>query len=93
MPETITIGAVVYRVVERELDGTLCGDIDPMACRIRIRDDMHAQAQQVTLWHEVIHGILMNAGYRDHDEQQIDALAYGLVQVLRDNPEMREVNP
>jgi len=89
----IIIGAIAYEVIEvAELaseHGTLCGEISSTKCRIRIDADMAAPVKQVTLWHEIIHGILFNAGYREHDEQQIDALAYGLMQVLRDNPILR----
>jgi len=39
----------------------------------------------VNLWHEYLHGILHNAGYDNHDEQMINALAHGICQVLTDN--------
>ena len=42
--------------------------------------------KRVTLWHELIHGILENAGIHNHDEQQIDAIAYGIVAVLQAVP-------
>ena len=89
----VQIGPIVYDVVYVEelagaSSGSLCGDIAPHKARIRINADDDSQAQIVTLWHEVVHGILFGAGMRDHDEQIVDALAHGLVQVLRDNPEI-----
>ena len=93
-PVQIQIGPIAYEVVEvAELAGagpsSLCGDIDTMRCHIRINADMAAPTKRVTLWHEVLHGILFAAGLSDHDEQLVDALAHGIVQVLRDNPELR----
>lgn len=56
------------------------------------------QAHDVTvsvLWHEIVHGILVHAGHNAHDEQLVCALGYGLMQVVRDNPELiaYTVNP
>ena len=90
----ITIGPLVYQVVAvKELassSGELHGDINTRKCRIRIDANDDPQIQHLTVWHEVLHGILMGAAYPDeHDEQVIDALAHGIVQVLRDNPILR----
>jgi hypothetical protein len=88
----IQIGPIVYEVLYiPELcgpNGSLCGDISSSKARIRINADDDPQVQVVTLWHEVIHGILFSAGITEHDEVHVDAMAYGLVQVLRDNPEI-----
>lgn len=92
MPREIRIGAIAYQVatVEELADGQLHGDINFGKCRIRIAADGDVQKQHVTLWHEVLHGILYQAGMTDQDEQTIDALAYGIVQVLRDNPKLHD---
>jgi ssRNA-specific RNase YbeY (16S rRNA maturation enzyme) len=87
----IKIGPISYDVVEvSELAsdaGMLHGDINFSKCRIRLDADDNAQRQHQTLWHEVLHGILHGAGIRDgHSEQQIEALAHGIIQVLQDNP-------
>lgn len=86
----ILIGPVAYNVlfIPEFSESGRCGDIDVMKARIRINADMAQTVQTVTLWHEVLHGILANAGYKDHNEEQIDALAYGILQVLRDNPDL-----
>lgn len=86
----VLIGPIAYQVVETELNGNLCGDIDTMKCRIRIEQSMAPDIKRVTLWHEIVHGILFAAGITDHSEIQVDALAHGLVQLLRDNPELRQ---
>ena len=88
----IKIGPILYDVLEvHELcgeAGSLCGDLNTSRTRIRINADDDSQVQVVTLWHEILHGILYTAGIRDHDERLIDALAHGLVQVISDNPEI-----
>lgn len=90
----IVIGPLTYKVVKvKELachEGLLHGDINFNKCRIRIDASDNPQRQHQTLWHEILHGILRGAGNKDdHDEQQIDALAHGIIQVLRDNPQLR----
>jgi len=70
----IQVGPISYKVVKvKELaseHGLLHGDINFNRCRIRLDADDHAQRQHQTLWHEVLHGILHQAGIRDdHDEQ------------------------
>lgn len=89
LPERVQIGPTTYQVavVEELADGSaeLYGDIDYGKCRIRITAESDAQKQRVTLWHEVLHAILYQAGMTDHDEQVIDALAYGITQALREN--------
>lgn len=87
----IKIGPIHYDVVEYAFDGeTRCGDIDSLKCRIRINESMPPCNKRVTLWHEIVHGILYAAGQtKDHDEIVIDAIAHGLTQVLTDNPELR----
>ena len=92
----IQIGPLRYKVVEveelaSERSGALYGDICYGKCRIRIAADSSPQIKLVTLIHEILHGILANAALvEDHNEAHIDALAHGLIQVLRDNPKLRD---
>lgn len=64
------------------------GEIDDATCEIHLCEGMAHQRRVVVLMHEVIHGILSNAGLDDHDEQMVEALAVGLVDVLQRNPEL-----
>lgn len=95
LPPYIQIGPLAYRVVAVEElageHGMLHGDIDYQKCRIRVSADDDPQIQRVTLWHETLPGILHQAACADHNEQVIDALAHGIIQALRDNPELRHV--
>lgn len=93
IPLEIRIGGVTYAVYLRNdlMDGDdpLRGHIKMDYCEILLERDMNPQMQLITLWHEVIHGILEAAGFSEHDEEIIRALGYGIVQVLRDNPDLR----
>lgn len=91
---TIQIGPFAYEVerVERlySSDHTpLYGDIDYAALRIRLAAEQHPRVQLATLWHELIHGVLTNAGLTDHDERLVDLIAVGVVDLLRQNPALR----
>lgn len=97
MIDVIRIGAIDYKVTEREDlhyvndDGKKCalhGDIRWGAAEIRVATEQNEQVKIATLWHEAVHGILNNAGIDDHPEQIVMALGYGLVQLVRDNPEL-----
>lgn len=94
LPKTIRIGGFDYDVVEKERlrneqDVRLSGQIACEDLEIRVDSDISDRFRPLVLWHEVIHGILQHAGISDHNEQQIEALAYGIMQVLRDNPWLR----
>lgn len=97
MIKHVQIGPLRYKVVEVEelaspASGALYGDINYGKCRIRIAADSCAQMKQVTLMHEILHGILVCAAQtEEHNEAHIDALAHGLIQVLRDNPQLRNI--
>lgn len=93
LPGSIRIGGLDYKVVEvkdlRDGHTGLNGHILYNDCEIRVEQEMLPQVQWVTVWHEVLHGILEHAGVK-HNEQTILALGYGVAQVLRDNPWLRE---
>jgi hypothetical protein len=83
---TIKIGAITYAVVESEL--AAYGSIDYETQTISIRAGMSTEARTVTLWHEIIHGIMYNLGYSKHNELLVDGLAHGVFQALTDNPKL-----
>lgn len=90
-PEYIQIGPVRFQVVTHknlcDTDGStrLDGHIVYSLSQIRLDDDLGPQARRQVTWHEIIHGILTQAGVKKHDEAMIEALTYGLMNVLRDN--------
>lgn len=83
----LRIGAITYDVTESVMQD--CGCIDYEKQTILIRKGLAADARNVTLWHEILHGILYNMGQVNHDETIVDGLAHGIVQALNDNPHLR----
>lgn len=90
--DSLTIGPMVYRVVEKEglsSDGqTIYGQVNYGECEILVEARNDLQQRRQTVWHEVMHVLLTQAGLvKDAKrEELIDPLAYGLMQVVRDNP-------
>ena len=95
-PVAVKIGALVYAVeyIERLVSvdkGTkLNGNILYNPCLIRVEAESDEQIQAVTVLHEILHGILMQAGRDEHEEKDVEVLAYGLFDVLRSNPTLLE---
>jgi len=99
LPEEIKIGQMKYKILRMDGD-TNWGSHAYGKARICLDDEMVDEAVPFTLWHEILHAILYQAGCRQHTiddedhkllEQIVSALPFGLVQVLRDNPIMRDL--
>lgn len=96
---TIKIGPVTYRI-ERILrllgsngDGKsiwLNGRVRSERALIELEAELPAEIQTIVIVHEIVHAILEQAGIEEHPEPAIVALGYGLVQVIRDNPQLVE---
>jgi hypothetical protein len=92
----LRIGAFDYQLnyVEEELISQgengdkykLFGQIDYSELKIDVWKGAHAQTIPATILHEVVHGILRNAGYQDHSEELVEAVTLGLISFARDNP-------
>lgn len=88
-PEPITqlkIGPCVYSLVRLPI--TEQGLCDYKKQTITLQPDMHPTAERLVLWHEVIHAVMFQLGYNDHDERLVDGLAHYIVSVLNDNPRL-----
>lgn len=81
---------VIENLRDPRNDESLDGHILYGESRIYLNAKLGDQSRRQTLWHEILHAVLVQAGVQEHDEQQIDALAYGVVGVLQDNPWLRE---
>ena len=81
----LVIGGHDYTVVEmreQTRDGKdLLGLHDPKTNTITLDADMADTRKHETLLHEIVHVILTNAGVMEHDEQLIDAISNGLLQL------------
>lgn len=58
------------------------GEIDYKSCEIKIADDLTAELERETLFHEMLHGILFHIGKDElsQDESLISALANAMLQ-------------
>lgn len=97
MITNLKIGAVNYAVSvvddlhfhdNKRRKRSLNGHILHSEAQIKLDADMSEDMKLITLWHEALHGILAVAGHDDEPESFIVPLGYGLVALLRDNPEL-----
>ncbi|MCB2829755.1 hypothetical protein K3N62_06950 [Streptococcus dysgalactiae subsp. dysgalactiae] len=86
--ENIKIGGLTYSVEKTSdlqgKDGNW-GLIHYKTQQIKLDDSLTEQLEDQTLIHEMTHGILVEAGYTDHNEDQATRIGLILYQVLRDN--------
>lgn len=99
--DKVKIGGMIFDVIRvdelkhpsdnRRLDG----NIRYGECKIYIDTSLSCQAELQTIWHEVIHGILVQAGMSEAADKEdvIEAIAYGVMAVLYDNPLLGNVKP
>lgn len=93
IPKSVKIGGKRYEVgrVKGLNNGVrlMYGDIDYNAAHIHIAAEYEDQTQQISLLHEIAHGI---ANHFDsdwgEDEKIVDEIARGMYMVIADNPEM-----
>lgn len=94
IPENIRIGGVDYEIQKQDtviMGNQLCnGRIDFEGSVITLRDDIGTQFQGITLWHEILHGIINHSEAElgineEREENIIRVLSRGIYQVLQDN--------
>jgi hypothetical protein len=87
--KSIKIGPIRYKVSYvhdlRDDVGKLDGRISHTQAEIEVDDSMNEQTAAQTLLHEAVHAIELQTGIR-LEEPQVDALAYSLFQLMRENP-------
>lgn len=95
LPETIHIGVMDYAVTElpelKSDDGkALYAQISYQYEEIRVWEATTLRMKQVQLWHEALHGMMMQSGLHgiDLEEPIVIALSHALVSVIRANPEL-----
>lgn len=90
---SVKIGPITYEI--KTVEGLLgCsgekldGQIKYSNPTIELDSELSFDMQRQTLLHEILHGILTHSGRHDEvSEGAIDAIAYGMFGVIRDNPE------
>lgn len=88
IPDNVKIGPVVYAIKEnpRYVAENLVGQIMYYESVIELQPNLSPAMAEIGLWHEMFHGILLQGGFREHDERLPDVLAHGVVRLLQDNP-------
>ena len=88
----IIVGGFDYEIVydtKRLRDDCNAGVTESHYGTITLRDDYNPQFMMQTLLHEIQHAIGYTwLGWEPLDEKQVEALAQGWFQVLRDNPRL-----
>ncbi len=64
------------------------GECDFEDLEIRLVTYTSDNKRQSDFMHELIHAIADNLGYKDHNEQAVEAFSQALYAVIRDNPQM-----
>lgn len=91
IPESVRINGVDYEIIQESpilMDGVECyGKINFAECTIQLKDKgISEQHKAVTLWHEILHGIIDGSGLElDNKEEIVERLSRGVYQVLQDN--------
>lgn len=69
------------------------GEIDYINQVITISTLTKPDFQVITLFHELIHSILVNGGFKNQEELEpiIETLSIGLFQILKDNKSLRDL--
>lgn len=97
MISTVKIGQIPVTITEVETlhsthkDGSyrkMDGRLMLVYGTIELDKDLIDEAKPGVLLHEILHGILELAGQYEQPEGLIDAIAFGLVPLIRDNPEL-----
>lgn len=86
--ETVKIGGLIYTISKKaDLQGKdgPWGQIRYKTQEIELDDSLSEQLEDQTLIHEMTHGILVEAGYTEHEEDQANRIGLILYQVLKDN--------
>lgn len=74
------------RLLDTDGATRLNGSIDHQRLVIELDDDSSDGLFQETLWHEIVHAILVHFCVREHDEILVDQMAKGFLMILEDNP-------
>ena len=96
IPRNVNIGGIIFNInlVSGKTNNSLherdyLGNIDYEKCVITIDGDLNQQQKEVTLLHELMHGIA-NHFCIEVEEVGIDRLSRGIYQVLKDNKLLKE---
>ena len=91
-PKKISVGSVDYEVsfVDNPGGKDTWGFINQKDGLMEISRDIGYQIIRITLWHEILHAVLDDSGETElsKDEKVVTIISSGIVQVMKDNPEL-----
>lgn len=94
LPKTVRVMGIPYTVVKQDRitvnDQNADGAVTYNSALIEVVNGMPIEVERVVVMHEVIHAMFKGQGQNDyrHDEDLIEAVAHGVIQVIRDNPQL-----
>lgn len=90
MISSVKIGKRKYKVAYEDMTEDLWGHIEYKTQTIHVNNTIPLIDMQVTLLHEIMHGIFNEMGRKSNmkDEDLICAISECLYSVIRDNPKM-----
>lgn len=78
-----------FLVTEREFDDSeVLGHASIHTNTITLKEDIPVDSQHSTLLHEIVHLIIRLAGMKDMSEEDVDAMATGMLSLIRNNAEL-----
>jgi len=92
IPTQVNVLGIPYRITKPDrimVDGQNGdGAVTYNIALIEIVDGMPIEVERPVVLHEVLHAMFKGQGQNDYrsDENLIEAIAHGMVQILRDNP-------
>lgn len=94
----VNICGIIHEVVEKEdaFDSDNChyGQIDYKTCEIEINKKLDDEIKKETIFHEMLHGMLVHLGYYEEsqDEKFVQALSNAMYQGFEVKEQEHEVN-
>jgi Zn-dependent peptidase ImmA (M78 family) len=90
IPTEVKVAGVTYKVLEKEYveieqNKNYAGSCCYNESEINVLNTLSDTRKEQVFVHELVHAILMEAGYDDHDEDQVNRIGIVLHQVLKDN--------
>jgi Zn-dependent peptidase ImmA (M78 family) len=90
IPAEVKVAGVTYKVLEKEYvefeqNKNYAGSCCYNESEINVLNTLSGTRKEQVFVHELVHAILMEAGYDEHDEDQVNRIGIVLHQVLKDN--------
>ncbi|NMH68597.1 hypothetical protein HF072_07360 [Bacillus sp. RO3] len=90
IPNEVKVAGITYKVLEKEYveieqNKNYAGSCCYNDSEINVLTTLSDTRKEQVFVHELVHAILMEAGFDDHDEDQVNRIGIVLHQVLKEN--------